>query len=135
MHKFVDYLLEHDVVQEKDLKTIYSYSNTHNTSFLSSLLAQSNIYEDRMLQVLADYLGFVFERVDRHTVDVAIKDCIDLHFVATYQIIPLYKLGNDLFVVVTDPFQPVIFEQLSHALGLNLEFIITNFSASYFDVA
>ena len=126
MQKFIDYLIEQDVVQQKDIENIYLSSKTHNSSFLSSLLSQSNIYEDRMLHVLADYLGFTFERVDKKTVDVSIKDYIHYSIVDTYEIIPLYKLGDDLFVVVTNPFQPVIFEQLSQSLGLNLEFIITN---------
>lgn len=122
----IQHLINKEIFTVADLELVNGYCKTFNTTFFSALLSQANIFEDKMLQVLAEYFDFRFERIDEKLVDPNIKNILPQEFILIYSILPLFKVGNRLIVAVTNPFQPVIFDFLSHKLNMTLDYVLTN---------
>ncbi len=124
-----DLLTSHGIITEDQLQeALEIQKNTHQK--LGEILVQLDyIQEDKLSAILSEQLGIPTIDLDHYVIDTKTTSLVSRWLAQTYKVIPLFKLGDNLNVAMTDPHDIVALDEIRRETGMEVEPAICTISA------
>jgi type IV pilus assembly protein PilB len=99
-------------------------SKRNGASFVSHLVKESIIDPLTIALIASEEVGTPLYNLATHDINTIPKDLVDNKLVSKYQVLPLFKRGNRLFLAVTDPTNLQALDDIKFNTGLSTDAIL-----------
>lgn len=139
MSRLGDILLHEGVVTQQQLLEALSYQKDKGTRIGKALIELGYVTEERLLQTFSRGLKIPIKKVSDITVDLDLLEQVPESIIKEYNVFPFEKDEFFIKVLVTDPFNIVMEDEIKFNTGLETELYLTyerdleNLIDKYFD--
>jgi len=123
---FSHLLVEKGLISEEQLKSAYQAHSLRGGSLSDILIELGYVDEKDLMIFLSTYLSIPPVKVLNLKIGPEILKLIPKEIARKYMILPIGKIGNTLTVVVVDPLNVFIFEDLERISGCQINPVITS---------
>ena len=81
--------------------------------------------QEELMKFFACESGVPYVRVQDYTLKAELMDLLDHEFCIQNMLLPLFRVGDRLFVACTNPFDASLVDAVSRMSGMNVEFLIS----------
>lgn len=118
-------ILEAGLLDKPELDKAVRVSIQQHRSLYDVILDDTLIPEDRFLTTLGDLLGFPYDTIDRSTVDSGVAALIPESVARHYHVLPLFQLGSELTVAISNPFDTHSLDDIAQITGCLINPVLT----------
>jgi hypothetical protein len=118
-------LIEEKLVQPWQLDRANVEKRNSGQSLWVSLVKLGFLSEGEIALFLAQQSGIPYVRITDYAIDQPVLHLIEENFSLQNQIIPLFKLGNTLFVACSNPLDAALLDSVAKMTGLDIEPLVS----------
>ncbi|MGC8938328.1 MAG: type IV-A pilus assembly ATPase PilB [Thermodesulfovibrio sp.] len=119
------FLLKKGKISEKQLIDAQALQKIEGIKIGPALVKLGYITEDELVQAMSELYGFPVFKMDSHKIDHSVIKLLPEDVIRKYKILPIYREGNIVKVLTTDPANEIALEQLKFFLsGFKIIFYI-----------
>ncbi|MGB9822896.1 type IV-A pilus assembly ATPase PilB [Thermodesulfovibrio sp.] len=119
------FLLKKGKISEKQLIDAQALQKIEGIKIGAALVKLGYITEDELVQAMSELYGFPVFKMDSHKIDHSVIKLLPEDVIRKYKILPIYREGNIVKVLTTDPANEIALEQLKFFLsGFKIIFYI-----------
>ncbi|WP_460179878.1 type IV-A pilus assembly ATPase PilB [Thermodesulfovibrio sp. TK110] len=119
------FLLRKGKISEKQLIDAQALQKIEGIKIGAALVKLGYITEDELVQSMSELYGFPVFKMDSHKVDPLVVKLLPEDVIKKYKMLPIYREGNIVKVLTTDPANEIALEQLKFFLsGFRIIFYI-----------
>jgi len=118
-------LVDKGLMFEERAHRAYQQATNEGTSFVSYLLEHHLVESRDVAHAVSEEFGLPFFDIDAFDYDTEVLKLIDTKLVREFNALPLYKRGKKLFVGISDPANLSALDQFKFHSGLNVEPVLT----------
>lgn len=118
-------LIEEKLVQPWQLDRANVEKRNSGQSLWVSLVKLGFLSEGEIALFLAQQSGIPYVRIADYAIDQPVLHLIEENFSLQNQIIPLFKLGNTLFVACSNPLDTALLDNVAKMTGLDIEPLVS----------
>lgn len=122
---FTQYLVESDLLEQEAADDYCERADSADRPLYTELISDSVFEEERMYQILADYLGYEYRFCQLAEVDLEFIKTYPRELLLEYQGVPFELSGDTLTILGSNPFRIEEFRELLVNGGKKLKFIIS----------
>ncbi|MDD3807476.1 MAG: ATPase, T2SS/T4P/T4SS family [Candidatus Marinimicrobia bacterium] len=116
--------VENRKITQEQLNEALRYKNEKGIYFGKALLELNYITEHELAQFLAAQMDIPFVKLDDLTIDKEIIRLIPEDMAREYQVIPLFKIGDQLTIATADPLNVEIIDIITKQTGMDLDLVL-----------
>lgn len=116
--------VENRKITQEQLNEALRYKNEKGIYFGKALLELNYITEHDLAQFLAAQMDIPFVKLDDLTIDKEIIRLIPEDMAREYQVIPLFKIGDQLTIATADPLNVEIIDIITKQTGMDLDLVL-----------
>jgi type IV pilus assembly protein PilB len=124
--KIGEILLEEKIITQEELNKVFEYRKGKNIKTGKSLIELGYITESDLLDILSRQLNVPVKKIGDVKIDRDVKDMVTEEFVKTHKFIPFEKTDSTLKLLVNDPLNLVLEDEIFLRTGLKAEFYLLN---------
>jgi type IV pilus assembly protein PilB len=117
-------LLENKKITSEGLNQALRYQSEKGVYFGKALIELGLITEIDLMQFLAEQMDIPFVKLDDISIEKEIIRLIPEELARDYQIIPLFKIGEQLSVATSDPLNVENIDSISKHTGMELDIVL-----------
>ncbi len=117
-------LLENKKISSEELNQALRYQSEKGVYFGKALIELGLIAEIDLMQFLAEQMDIPFVKLDDISIEKEIIRLIPEELARDYQIIPLFKIGEQLSVATSDPLNVENIDSISKLTGMELDIVL-----------
>ena len=117
-------LLENKKIKMEELNQALRYQSEKGVYFGKALIELGLITEIDLMQFLAEQMDIPFVKLEDISIEKEIIRLIPEEFARDYQIIPLFKIGDQLSVATSDPLNVETIDTISKHTGMELDIVL-----------
>ncbi len=117
-------LLENKKISSEELNQALRYQSEKGVYFGKALIELGLIAEIDLMQFLAEQMDIPFVKLDDISIEKEIIRLIPEELARDYQIIPLFKIGEQLSVATSDPLNVENIDSISKHTGMELDIVL-----------
>lgn len=117
-------LLENKKITSEGLNQALRYQSEKGVYFGKALIELGLIAEIDLMQFLAEQMDIPFVKLDDISIEKEIIRLIPEELARDYQIIPLFKIGEQLSVATSDPLNVENIDSISKHTGMELDIVL-----------
>lgn len=119
------FLLKKGIITEKQLIDAQALQKIEGIKIGAALIKLGYLTEDQLVQALSELYGYPILKMSSVTIDYAAFRLIPEDIIKNYKIVPLSRQGNIVNLVITDPTNTTVLEQIKFFLsGFIINFFI-----------
>ncbi|WP_353683930.1 type IV-A pilus assembly ATPase PilB [Thermodesulfovibrio sp. 3907-1M] len=119
------FLLKKGKISEKQLIDAQAVQKIEGIKIGAALVKLGYITEDELVQSMSELYGFPVFKMDSHKIDPSVVKLLPEDVIKKYKMLPIYREGNIVKVLTTDPANEIALEQLKFFLsGFRIMFYI-----------
>lgn len=118
-------LKESNLISHSELTGVVDESSKFDKTIFDLIIEKKIIREVELLSLLAPYFGFVFEELDKATVDYRVSRFIPESFARANIVIPMFQLGEYLTVAISTPFNNDLVEEIELITKMSVNVILS----------
>ncbi len=111
------FLVRKGKISEKQLIDAQALQKIEGIKIGAALVKLGYITEDGLVQSMSELYGFPVFKMDSHKVDPLVVKLLPEDVIKKYKILPIYREGNIVKVLTTDPANEIALEQLKFFLS------------------
>ena len=119
--RLVDILVKGNVIKEKDLTKALELQKKHGTSLGKILVDNGYISEKDLMVVMSRQLNIPPIDLTKYKIDKVMMQLVPEKFVKQYCIVPISRIGNTLMVVMADPLNIFLMDDLKMLTNFKIE--------------
>lgn len=127
--KIIDTLLEYEIVTQKDLDSAFMLQKTQGGNLIKILVDKGYVSEKDLLALLVRELNIPFINLSKYKIDPELKEIVPEKFARQYNIIPLSQLDDRMTVVLSDPFNLFVVDDLKNITGKEIDLVMSTHEA------
>ncbi|MEW6744113.1 MAG: GspE/PulE family protein [Planctomycetota bacterium] len=104
-------------ITEEDLAEALRLQETRHDPLGAILLSLGVLTRDTLDEILADHFGVPFVDLRSYTLDPQARELLPLSLVRKHRVIPLFRSGNALMLVMSNPNDIVALDEIRQATG------------------
>lgn len=117
-------LLENKKISSEELNQALRYQSEKGVYFGKALIELGLIAEIDLMQFLAEQMDIPFVKLEDISIEKEIIRLIPEELAREYQIIPLFKIGEQLSVATSDPLNVESIDTISKHTGMELDIVL-----------
>lgn len=124
--KIGELLIENSLISDDELKIALEYRKKENIKIGKALIDLGFLTEDNLLSILSKQLNVPIMKISNLKIDDSVKDMVTEEFVKKYRFFPFGKTNETFQVIVNDPLNIVLEDEIRNRTGLRAEFYLMN---------
>lgn len=121
---FTQYLIDNSIIDSDTARDYCQIADELNAPIYTRLVADAVVEEERIYQVLADYLGYEYRFYQLSEIDLDFVERYPRDLLIEYQGVPYELKDDELTVLGSNPFRIEEFRELLSFGGKKLKFVI-----------
>ncbi|MGC9513605.1 MAG: GspE/PulE family protein [Fidelibacterota bacterium] len=117
-------LLDNRRITQEQLNEALRYQSENGVYFGKALIELGYISDLDLTQFLAEQMDIPFVKLDDLTIDKEIIRLVPEEMARKYQIVPLFKIGDQLSVATADPLNVESIDTVSKHTGMDLDLVL-----------
>jgi type IV pilus assembly protein PilB len=117
-------LVQDNLLNNEEALDYLTISRRNGVSFVNHLVKESVLDALTIATVAAEEFGTPVYNLNAHSIANIPQELVDQKLITKYQVLPLFKRGNRLFLAVTDPTHLQALDDIKFNTGLSTEAIL-----------
>jgi len=117
-------VVQSGLLAENIIRDAASKAHREEASLVSYLVQHKLVNSRVLMELVADLFGIAFMDIISVDKQIQPKDIINEKLAQQYQVLPLFKRGNTLYVAVSDPSNHQGISDLQFSIGINVEIVL-----------
>lgn len=119
--KIGDLLIEKGIISPEQLEKALANQKTNDKKIGQILVDTGAISEEQLVETISERLKIPLIRLDEINIDPTVVSVVPVEVARRYSLIPVFKIGKNLTIAMSDPLNIIAIEELKYITNYNIK--------------